>query len=113
MPVPLIVIFEADLTLTAVALGFSLRARGVPATVVSTVLLAIGVALAWFMVLVLWAVAPSCIGAADQGACVESRIGMEAFTNVLLGAGAESAWLVGVALGARFAATRDLAHVSG
>jgi hypothetical protein len=99
---------EADLTIGAAAIGLALRNRSLPITVLATAGASIGFALAVFGLWALWFVGPRCV---VGGAGCE----VPASSLAYLGSGAAVQWLwmLAIALTARFAKNRDLAHVSG
>ena len=98
----LIAFVELDVTLTAIAVGISLRRRPVAATLAVTALSAgatvAGVGLAWSV----WMVAPACVAQLDPVGCIGRQlpagIGVLAFEIVL----AQWLWMLAVALAARF-----------
>lgn len=113
MLIPLVLLVEADLTLTAIALGVSLRRRRRGVTFAASALMASGIALAMVLIWLLWLVAPACLGDLNPGGCIGGRVagaGLEYASEIAL---AQWFWMLGVALCARFVAERNLAHVSG
>ena len=113
MLIPLLLLVEADVTLTAIALGVSLRNRPRGVTFAASALVASGIALAMVLIWVLWLVAPQCLGDLSPGACVGGRVagaGLVYGTEIAL---AEWFWMLGVALCARFVAERNLTKVAG
>ena len=110
---PLVAFVVLELTLSAIAIGVSFRARPRAATFAATAFGATatagGLVLAWLV----WVVAPGCLGDPNLIGCTTAHVGVQAFVYVLEIALLEWAWMLGVSLIARFVAGRNLAHVSG
>jgi len=103
---------EADLTLTAVVIGLTLRRRHTRATLVATALAALATAAAIFLVWALWVVAPLCLGDSAPSSCIAKRAAVGS-PYLIQGATAQWAWMLAVAFCARFVSEKNLAHVSG
>jgi len=113
--IPLVAILacEADLTLAACAIAVGLRHRHTYLTFLATGGVAIGFALAVFLIWTLWFVAPGCLGDDASFTCVGDHA---ASGFAYLGAGglAQWMWILGIALAVRrITKNRKLAHVSG
>jgi hypothetical protein len=108
----LIAFVELEVTLTAVAIGISLRGRSRAITLAATAVGASATALGLASVWMVWFVAPWCVADPNLVACAATRAGDSGFVYVAEIAALEWAWMVGVALLARFVAARNLAHVS-
>jgi hypothetical protein len=103
---------EADLALGACAIGLGLHNRPKFLTLLVTGGVALGFAIAVFLIWTLWFVAPGCIGDASLS-CVGDRVA-PGFTYLGLGALVQWTWMLGVAAAARrMTKKRQLAHVSG
>lgn len=100
----LLLLCEADLSIVAIGLGWKLSASRSAAV---TGAVSIAFALALFALWAMWFVAPACIVNSDCAVPASS------YANLVAGAAVQWAWLSAVALGARFAKERNLAHVSG
>jgi hypothetical protein len=111
--IPLLFLVEADVTLTAIALGVSLRGWRTGVTIAASALVATGIAVAMVLIWVLWLVAPGCLGDPNPGVCVGGRVGGAGLLYASEIALIQWFWMLGVALCARFVAERNLAHVSG
>lgn len=111
--VALLAFVELEVTFTAIAIGVSLRARSRAATFATTALgasaTALGLGLAWTV----WFVAPWCIADSNFAACTAGQVGIGGLVFVAEMAALQWAWMLGIALLARFVAERNLAHVSG
>jgi hypothetical protein len=107
VPLFLLLACEADLAMGAVAIGLSLRSSRVAITVVLTGALSIAFVVALFVLWAMWFVAPGCIVSSD------CAVPGSSYANLAAGAAAQWAWMLAIALGARFAKKRTLAHVSG
>lgn len=109
----LLAFVELEVTLTAAAIGYSLRARSraytFGATALGAALTALGLVFAW----IVWFVAPACVGDPDLVGCTTDRVGVDGLIYVVEIALLEWAWMLGVSLVARFVAERNLAQVSG
>jgi len=112
IPVVALVACEADLTLAACAIGLGLRRRHNALTFLASGGVALGFALAVFLVWMLWVVAPGCLGDDSLLGCVSGRA-ESGFPFVGLGALGQWAWMLVVALCARLVSEKNLAHVSG
>src|SRR5579859_3558674 len=97
----LLAFVELEVTLTAAAIGYSLRARSPAytfgATALGAALTAPGLVFAW----IVWFVAPACIGDPNLVGCTTDRVGVEPVVYVVEIAVLEWAWMVGVSLTAR------------
>lgn len=113
MLIPLLLLAEIDLTLTAVALGGSLSKRNRAFTVAATALVALAIALSMVLIWVLWSAAPGCLGDANPAACTAARLAGPDLLYVSEITLIQWFWMLGVALVARFVAERSLARVSG
>jgi len=103
---------EADLALGACAIGLGLHNRPKLLTFLVTGGVAIGFAIAVFLIWTLWFVAPGCLGDASLG-CVGDHVA-SGFTYLGLGALVQWTWMLGVAVAARrMTKNRKLLHVSG
>jgi hypothetical protein len=111
--IPLLVLVEADVTLTAIALGVSLGRWPRAVTFAASALVSTGIAAAVVLIWVLWLVAPSCLGGSNPGACIGGRVAGPGLVYASEIAFMQWFWMLGVALCARFVAERNLAHVSG
>jgi len=103
---------EADLTLTAVVIGLTLRRRRSGVTLLATALVALATAAAVFLVWALWVVAPLCLGASAPAGCIVERAAVGS-PYLIQGATAQLAWMLAVAFCARFVSEKNVAHVSG
>ena len=108
----LVAFVELEVTMTAIAIGTSLRGRSRTATLAATGLAATATALGLVLAWLVWFVAPACVGDPSFMACTSDRAGASPFVYVAEIAALEWAWMLGVALIARFVAERNLAHVS-
>ena len=108
----LIAFVELEAALTAIASGVSLRTRHRAATFVAMGLGAGAIALGLGMVWMVWFVAPWCVADPNVIACAAGRAGSGGLLYFAEIATLEWAWMLGVALIARFVAERDRAHVS-
>ena len=106
MTAAVLLLCACEIELTVVAVAFGLRFRAVPAAGI-TGAVAVAFALAIYVLWVIWFVAPGCI--------VNSVCAVQAssWPNVAAGAAAQWTGLLAAALAARFAKSRNLAHVSG
>lgn len=95
---------EAELTVVAVAVGWRFPN---PRAAMITAAISIAFAVALFGLWLLWFVAPGCVVNADCAVPASS------YANLGAGASLQWAWLLAIALGARFAKSRNLAHISG
>ncbi|HET9780838.1 MAG TPA: hypothetical protein VFR33_03580 [Candidatus Dormibacteraeota bacterium] len=104
---------ELEVTLTAIVIGVSLRARPRTATFGATAFgagaTAVGLVFAWLV----WFVAPGCLTHADLIGCTAGQVGVQGFVYVFEMALLQWAWMLGVSLIARFVAERRVTHVSG
>jgi hypothetical protein len=97
----LLAFVELEVTLTALAIGYSLRARPraytVGATALAAALTALGLVFAW----VVWFVAPACVSDPNLIGCTSDRVGVDGVVYVVEIALLEWAWMIGVSLFAR------------
>jgi hypothetical protein len=107
MPVVLVLalVCEAELTVTAAALGVAMRPARllIPATVAA----ALGAALAVYGIWALWFVGPACVVGGAGCALPPSSL-----AYLGLGASAQWLWMLAIALGARFATGRPQKSLS-
>jgi hypothetical protein len=97
----LIAFVELDVTLTAIAIGVSLRGRPRAVTFAVTALGAVATGLALMSAWLVWLVAPNCIGDPDLLTCTAGRLGAGAVASLAEVALLEWAWMLGVALTVR------------
>jgi len=99
--VPLLALLacELDLALTAGAIGLGLRRSHPLLTFLSTGVISIGFVAAVFVIWILWFVAPTCV--TGEGACLDQAQLDGASGYVGLGAAAQWAWMLGIALAVR------------
>lgn len=109
----LIALVQLDVTLTAIAIGVSFRARTRAATFGATAVSAAATGLAALLAWMAWFVAPACLVDPNVVACTAGRVGVNGFVYVSEIALLEWAWMLGVSLIARFVVERRLARVSG
>ncbi|HKC19383.1 MAG TPA: hypothetical protein VKE27_07085 [Candidatus Dormibacteraeota bacterium] len=97
----LLAFVELDVTLTAIAIGLSLRDRPRPATFGVTALAAIATGLALVLAWLVWLVAPACVADPNVLTCTAGRAGFGALAYLAEVTALEWAWMLGVALLAR------------
>jgi len=113
IPVVAILACEADLILAACAIGLGFRNRHHLLTFMATGGVALGFALAVFLVWALWFVAPGCLGDDASRTCVSDHAA-SGFAYLGPGALAQWTWMLGIGLAARrLSKHRKLEHVSG
>jgi len=104
---------EADLTLGACAIGLGLGDRRCLLTFLATGGVALGFALAAFLVWTLWFVAPGCLGDGASLSCISDHA-ESGLAYLGPGALVQWTWMLSIALAARrVTKSRRLAHVSG
>lgn len=105
---------QLEVTLIAIAIGVSFRARSRAATFGVTAASAAATGFAGVCAWIIWFAAPWCV-APDTNliACTAGLAGMNALAYAPEVAVPEWAWMLGVALLARFVAARTLARISG
>lgn len=111
--IPLVLFVQLEVTLTAIAIGVSFRARHRAATFGATAASAAATGLALVFVWIVWFVAPWCLADPNLIACTAGQAGTNSLLLVLEIALLEWAWMLCLALGARFVAGRHVAHLSG
>ena len=111
--VALIAFVELEATFSAIAMGVSLRSRSRAATYGATALAAVATAAGLGVAWAVWFVAPWCIADPSLVACTAGQVGFGGLAFVTEIAALEWAWMLGVALVARFAAERSRAQLSG
>lgn len=111
--VALIAFVELEVTFSAIALGISLRSRLRAATYGATALAAAATAAALGVVWMVWFVAPWCVADPSLLACTAGQVGFGGLAFVAEIAALQWAWMLGVALVARYVAERNVARVSG
>lgn len=111
--IALIAFVELEVTFSAIAMGVSLRSRPMAAlfgaTALAATAAAAGVGLAW----VVWFAAPWCLADPSFLACTAGQVGFGGLAFVAEIAALQWAWMLGVALVARFAAERNAARAAG
>lgn len=111
--VALIAFGALEVTFSAIAMGVSLRARSRAATFGGTALAATATATGVGLVWVVWFAAPWCVADPNFLACTAGQVGFGGLAFVVQTSALLWAWMLGVALVARFAAERSRAQLSG
>lgn len=110
--IPLIAFVQLEVTLTAIAIGVSFRARRRAATLGLTAAGAAATGLGLVFAWIVWFVAPWCLGDTNLFVCTAGQAGANSLLYALEIAVLEWTWMLGLALVARFVTGRNLAHVS-
>jgi len=99
VPIVALLACEADLTLTAGAIGLGLHRSRPWRTLLTTGVISIGFAAAVLVIWILWFVAPACVVA--EGTCLGQTQVNAALCYAGVGAAAQWAWMLGIAFAAR------------
>lgn len=111
--VVLMAFVELEVTFSAIAMGVALRTRSRAATYGATALAAAATAAGLGVAWTVWFVAPWCIADPNLLACTAGQVGFGGLVFVMEIAALQWAWMLGVALLARFTAERNAARVAG